>query len=441
MLDFPRSVTELIRALNRAGYEAYAVGGCVRDALLNIEPNDWDLTTSATPDQVKTVFARSRVIETGIQHGTVTVLKNGIPYEITTYRKDGAYTDHRRPDHVDFVSDLSEDLMRRDFTINAMACHPDSGIVDLFGGQEDLKKGIIRCVGAAEHRFDEDALRILRAIRFASTYDFAIDPFTAEATLRLAYTLNQVSPERIFVELKKLLCGKGVERVLTRYPEIIFTIFPELKPMQGFAQNNPHHAYDVWTHTVKTISQAPADPVYRLAMLFHDSGKPAAHSVGADGFDHFKGHPVISLKIAEKALTRMKPDKATFNQVCALIREHDLRIPATAVSVKKQLARIGVDLFEALFPVFRADLRGQNPALQDQKNASVDELERVFRQVMKQNACVSIGELKIGGKDLMALGLRGPDVGRALKTLLDMVVCEQVENDHEALLAAAKTLL
>lgn len=301
MIEFPRPVVRLIRTLNEAGYEAYAVGGCVRDALLGRQPNDWDLTTSALPEQIKACFANRRVIETGIKHGTVTVLDGGVPYEITTYRLDGAYSDHRRPDSVEFVSDLKEDLRRRDFTVNAMACHPETGVVDLFGGQDDLRAGIIRCVGEPEHRFTEDALRILRALRFASTYDFAIAPATGRAALKLAPTLQNVSPERIFVELKKLLCGKGARRVLAEYSDILFTIFPALAPMRGCAQNNPHHAYDVWTHTLIALENAPADPVYRLTMLFHDSGKPAAHTVGEDGYDHFKGHPAISRNIAEAA--------------------------------------------------------------------------------------------------------------------------------------------
>lgn len=441
MFEFPRPVTELIFALNDAGFEAYAVGGCVRDALLGIRPNDWDLTTNATPEQVKAVFARSRVIETGIKHGTVTVLKGGTPYEITTYRKDGAYSDHRRPDSVDFVGDLSEDLMRRDFTVNAMACHPKTGLVDLFGGREDLQKGVIRCVGTPDHRFDEDALRILRAVRFASTYDFDIDPATAEAALRLAPTLSNVSPERIFIEVKKMLCGKGVGRILKKYPEILFTVFPELAAMRNCVQNNPHHAYDVWTHTVITLENSPADPAYRLAMLFHDSGKPACRTTDKDGINHFKEHAAESLKITEEALMRMKPDKATLNFVLSLIREHDLRVPTEPVPVKRTMARIGTELFEALFPVLRADLRGQNPALREEKERYVDNLERVFRDMCAQNACVKIGDLAIGGKELMEVGIKGPEVGRMLKALLDLVVSEETENTKEALINAAKKLV
>lgn len=439
MIEFPRPVVRLIRTLNEAGYEAYAVGGCVRDALLGRQPNDWDLTTSALPEQIKACFANRRVIETGIKHGTVTVLDGGVPYEITTYRLDGAYSDHRRPDSVEFVSDLKEDLRRRDFTVNAMACHPETGVVDLFGGQDDLRAGVIRCVGEPEHRFTEDALRILRALRFASTYDFAIAPATGRAALKLAPTLKNVSPERIFVELKKLLCGKGARRVLAEYSDILFTIFPALAPMRGCAQNNPHHAYDVWTHTLIALENAPADPVYRLTMLFHDSGKPAAHTVGEDGYDHFKGHPAISRDITEAALFAMKSDRATMNRVLALITEHDLRIPAEPKSVRRQMARIGSDLFEALFPVFRADLLAQNPAMIPEKLRAEEALERVFREEVARNVCVKISDLAVNGRDLMALGITGPDVGRTLKTLLDKVVSEELPNEREALLAACQT--
>ena len=257
--------------------------------------------------------------------------------------------------------------------------------------------------------------------------------------MKLAPTLQNVSPERIFVELKKLLCGKGARRVLAEYSDILFTIFPALAPMRGCAQNNPHHAYDVWTHTLIALENAPADPVYRLTMLFHDSGKPAAHTVGEDGYDHFKGHPAISRDIAEAALLAMKSDRATMNRVLALITEHDLRIPAEPKSVRRQMARIGSDLFEALFPVFRADLLAQNPAMIPEKLRAEEALERVFREEVARNVCVKISDLAVNGRDLMALGITGPDVGRTLKTLLDKVVSEELPNEREALLAACQT--
>ncbi len=441
MFSFPKNVLKLINALNAKGFEAYAVGGCVRDSLLSKTPNDWDLTTNALPEQIKDCFSGYKVIDTGIRHGTVTVLAGGEPYEITTYRRDGEYSDHRRPDNVEFVSDLREDLERRDFTVNAMACHPDEGLIDLFEGQEDLQKGVIRCVGDPEKRFTEDALRILRAARFASTYDFSIESKTAEAALKLLPTLDSVSPERIFVELKKLLCGKGAERILLEYPEIVFRIFPELAPMRGFRQNNPHHAYDVWTHTVKSIANAPVDAAYRLAMLFHDSGKPQAHTVGEDGFDHFKGHPLISKDITAKALERMKPDRATYNKVLLYVAEHDLRIPTMPKNVRRQMARLGADAFGELLPIMRADLRAQNPELRAEKEAYVDAIEREYQRALAENACVKVADLQINGNDLKRMGLQGVEIGKTLGKLLDAVVCGSVENEREALLQEAERLV
>lgn len=433
MLNFPEAVKRIIRALNGAGYEAYAVGGCVRDALLNKQPNDWDLTTSALPDEIKRVFKKERVIETGIQHGTVTVLIDGEGYEITTYRIDGEYTDHRRPDTVQFVSNLKEDLMRRDFTVNAMAAHPQEGIIDLFGGQEDLKNRVIRAVGNPEMRFTEDALRILRAVRFASTYDFVIDTETADAANRLAPTLVNVSEERIFVELKKLLCGKGVERILLDYPEIIFTVLPELKPMHNLPQVNPHHAYDVWTHTVKTVAAVPAEPVYRLAMLLHDSGKPEKKTTDENGIDHFIGHLLVSRDIAEKVLLRLKSDRATIQTVTKLVLEHDLRVPEKRINIRRQISRIGKELFPMLIEVIRADFMGQNPALLEEKLSYIDALTREYKSAVEENACLTLRDMRITGRDLMALGAKGKTVGLVLEKLLDDIIREKVENATEAL--------
>ena len=440
MIRIPEDVKDIIGRLNACGFEAYAVGGCVRDALLNKEPNDWDITTDAEPEQMKSCFQGLRLIETGLKHGTLTVLKHGIGYEVTTYRVDGVYSDHRRPDSVRFVKNLAEDLARRDFTVNAMATKDGQEIIDLFGGQEDLKKGVIRCVGEASHRFDEDALRILRALRFASVYDFSIDPDTARAALDLKETLTNVSEERIFVELKKFLCGRGAERILMQLPQVIFAILPELEPMYGFAQNNPHHAYDVWTHTVKTVGAAPADPAYRLAMLFHDSGKPRAHTVDAEGIDHFKLHQLYSAEIAETCLLRLKSDTATLRQVLFLVREHDLRLPATDKAVKKQMIRLGSEGFLSLFPVFRADLLAQNPAMIPEKAAHVDELEAVAKRLLDENAVLKLSQLAVNGNDLKSVGISGRATGETLKALLDEVALNGAPNEKGSLLALAKRL-
>ena len=439
-MKIPSDVQKIIKRLEENGYEAYAVGGCVRDAILGKEPYDWDITTNASPDEMKVCFQGIRLIETGLKHGTLTVMLNGVGYEVTTYRIDGEYSDHRRPDSVEFVKDLRLDLERRDFTVNAMATRDGNEIVDLFDGQNDLKKHLIRCVGDPYKRFTEDALRILRALRFASVYDFDVDPDTANAAFELRDTLVNVSGERISVELKKLLCGKGCGRILTMYPWIIWTIFPELEPMEGLKQNNPHHAYDVWTHTVKTIVSSPADPVYRLTMLFHDSGKPRAHYVGEDGLDHFKGHPKYSVEIAEACLPRLKPDTDSFRKILLYVREHDLRVPADKKAIRREMVRLGVDAYMALFPILRADYLSQNPALIPEKAEKFGEVERLSREILESGDCVSLKDLAVGGKDMMALGFKGKEVGEVLTSLLLLVCDEKVRNEKEALLNEAQRL-
>ena len=436
-MRIPQDVQYIISRLRAGGHEAYAVGGCVRDALLGREPNDWDVTTSALPEEMKACFEGHRLIETGLKHGTLTVMLGGKGYEVTTYRVDGEYSDHRRPDSVQFVKQLALDLARRDFTVNAMATCDGEEIVDLFGGREDLACGVIRCVGRPEERFEEDALRILRALRFASAYDFEIEESTARAALGRRDTLSNVSEERIFTELKKLLCGPGAERILLTFPQIIFTVLPKLEPMYRFPQHNPHHAYDVWTHTAKTVGYAPADPIYRLTMLFHDSGKPRAHTVGVDGYDHFKLHQLYSAEIAESCLRRLKSDTHTLRRVLEMIREHDLRIPATEHAVKKQMIRLGSEAFMRLFPVFRADLLAQNPSMRAEKAAQVDALEAIAQKLLRENACLSVGQLAVDGNDLKAVGIKGRAVGEALKTLLQDVALGGLPNETTALLKRA----
>lgn len=436
----PDDVKYLIKKLEQSGYEAYAVGGCVRDSLLGIVPNDWDITTSCPPDRLKTVFGDLRLIETGLKHGTLTVLLHGAPYEVTTYRLDGQYTDHRRPDSVEFVSELKLDLERRDFTVNAMATRDGNTVVDLFDGQNDLENRVIRCVGNPYKRFDEDALRILRALRFASVYDFDIDPLTARAALELKHTLVNVSEERIFVELKKLLCGKGAERVLLKYPEVLFEFLPELRPMKGCAQNNPHHAYDVWTHTVKALAASPQDSVYRLAMLFHDAGKPGTKYTGLEGHDHFKYHQLYSVGIAESCLMRLKSDNDTLKRVMRLIKGHDLRIPLTEKAVRKQLSRLGENEFLELFPVFKADLLAQNPKYIPGKLAHIEALEALTRSVIAQKNCLTVKDLAIKGGDMRSLGITGAATGEILKLLLDEVVKRDLPNEKPALSERAASL-
>ena len=300
----PADVAALLAMLRDAGFPAYTVGGCVRDALLGITPHDWDICTSALPEQMQQVFKDLHTVETGLKHGTLTVVVNHVPYEITTFRVDGEYTDHRHPDSVSFVDNIAEDLSRRDFTVNAMAWSPDSGLVDLFDGREDLAAGVIRCVGDPALRFDEDALRVLRALRFASVYDFSIDPATDAAARKLAPSLHGVAGERIREELMKLLCGKGVGRILRAYPDVLSEIIPEIRPMVGYNQQNHHHSYDLWEHTVRAVENVPAEADFRLAMLLHDTGKPRVRTTDEHGEGHYRGHQAVSAEIAERAAAK-----------------------------------------------------------------------------------------------------------------------------------------
>lgn len=298
MMTIPQDALTILQRLNDAGEEAYVVGGCVRDALLGVTPKDWDICTSARPEEMQRIFSGMHVVETGLKHGTLTVVLHHTPYEVTTFRVDGAYTDHRHPDGVTFVTDVTMDLARRDFTVNAMAYHPVRGLVDAFGGREDLARRLIRCVGRPEARFEEDALRILRALRFASVYDFDIDPETASAIHALYPTMAQVAAERIRVELSKLLCGKGVGRILRDYSDVITFLLPELAPSVGFEQHTPYHRFDVWEHTVRAVEAVAPTEALRLTMLLHDSGKPACFTMDAQGVGHAYGHQKRSTELA-----------------------------------------------------------------------------------------------------------------------------------------------
>ena len=328
---------QAIERLRAAGHEAWIVGGCVRDVLLGRTPTDYDLTTSALPEETEAVFAGERLIETGLQHGTVTVLLEGVPLEITTYRVDGGYTDARHPDGVTFTRSLREDAARRDFTINAMAYAPGEGLQDFFGGQADLSAGVIRAVGEADRRFQEDALRILRAIRFASVLGFELDPETDAAGRRNAPLLQKISVERVFVELSKLLCGPGAGKILRAYPDILGVVLPELTPTVGFAQHNVHHCYDVYTHTAVAVDHVPPEVTLRLAALFHDLGKPATFSMGEDGQGHFYGHPKVSAALAEQILLRLRAPKRLREEVVRLVEVHDWPLSTEPRLIRRRL--------------------------------------------------------------------------------------------------------
>lgn len=434
-LSLPAPVETALRRLRDAGFSAYIVGGCVRDALLGKTPSDYDITTSALPEETATVFAGERVIETGVRHGTVTVLLGGMPLEITAFRVDGAYSDGRHPDAVSFTRSLREDLARRDFTMNAIAYHPEEGLVDCFGGQADIAAGIIRCVGTPETRFKEDALRILRAVRFSSVLGFSVEAATAQAAHACRALLTQVSAERVAAELQKLLCGKHVRAVLLAYIDILGVPVPELLPMRSFAQHNIHHIYDVWEHTAAAVEAVPPEPVLRLAALLHDIGKPGCFTLDAQNVGHFYGHAARSEEITQTVLRRLRLDNATRARVALLVREHDSLIEATPRAVRRALSRLTPPVFSQLLALKRADNLAQNPAYRS-RQTEYDRLEALAGEILAQADCLTLRDLAVRGGDLLALGIpAGPAVGAALNRLLDAVLSGAVPNERAALLA------
>ncbi len=524
MISAPEAAREAIHRLHEAGYEAYLVGGCVRDALLGRTPGDWDITTAALPEQVEAVFAGERMIETGLKHGTVTVLLDGLPLEITTFRTEAAYSDHRHPDAVAFTPSLTEDLARRDFTINAMAwtlentgdgslcstkasvfsddcitqrtvpCVPlekrgeglEDGLQDPFGGQTDLERKLIRCVGDPYKRFEEDALRILRALRFAAQLDFAIDPATADAAFALRDTLRLVSRERIAVELTKLLCGPAARRIIMEYWEILAVPLPELAPMAGLDQRSKYHCYDVLEHCAAALEAVSPEPVLRWAALLHDVGKPACFKVDEAGRGHFYGHAKAGGPIAREMLTRLRFDRDTVNRVSRLVELHDYPIdPPVEMgsegsrirnqgsgnageqilrfaqndgvgavigssaqadtlrrveerAVRKLIGKLGEEDFFRLLALKRADSLAHHPDYRH-RTAACDRLVALAREILAQPPCFTVRDLAINGNDLLSLGLpRGPEMGKTLNALLEAVLSGALPNRREALLDAAR---
>lgn len=437
-MDMPTPVKTLLRRLNSEGYEAYAVGGCVRDFLLGRDPHDWDIATAATPEQMKLCFEGLRTIDTGIKHGTISVFAEDMAVEVTSFRADGEYKDHRRPESVRFVSSLNDDLSRRDFTVNAMAVSEEGTLTDAFGGREDLAAKLIRCVGDPETRFTEDALRILRALRFASTYEFDIEQSTVRAMRKKRALLTYISGERIYEELKRLLIGPGVARVLYAFPDVLGVIIPEILPAIGLNQYNPHHDADVWAHTARSVAAVESDPALRLAMLMHDLGKPQCFTRDAEGIGHFYGHAKHSEIIAEAALSKLKADNQTRERVVRLIRIHDMRPEADAKWIKRRLKQLGEDGLRDLLKVQRADAKAQSEFQREEKLALLDECEAMLESILSEKECFSLSQLAVNGRDLLALGLRGPKIGTALEQLLHKVIDGKLPNDHDTLLIAAK---
>ena len=440
-IELPFAVRLAIEKLNAAGEEAYIVGGCVRDALRGVEPHDFDMTTSSLPERTKEIFSEYKIIETGMKHGTVTALIDGEPLEITTFRVDGEYEDHRRPSEVTFTRSLQEDVARRDFTINAMAYSPESGVMDFFGGIDDLKSGIIRAVGEPDKRFNEDALRIMRAMRFASTLDFVIDPATSESMIRNRGLLKNISAERINVELSKLLVGKGCGRILTEYAVILGEIIPEMVPSFGFDQKNHHHVYDVYAHTVKAVESCPFDRNIRMAALLHDIGKPSTFTVGDDGVGHFYGHSEVSVQLAEVILDRLRFDNDSTKEILTLIKYHDPVIEPTKATVGRWARRLGMDVLFKLLDLKAADNLAQAPQCFDRLK-TYECIRAIAREMIAENACFSLKHLAVNGGDLMKeAGFKpGKAIGETLSALLDAVICGELPNEKAVLIEKAKSL-
>lgn len=424
--------------LHGAGYEAFAVGGCVRDALLGREIHDFDICTSALPEQMARCFEDLRVIPTGLAHGTLTVLCEGEAVEVTTFRCDGAYTDHRHPQQVSFVPDVELDLARRDFTVNAMAWNAERGLIDPFGGRQDLQNKVLRCVGDPMARFEEDALRVLRALRFAARFDLAVEPTTARAMHAAAPLLRRISGERILQELRGLLAAPDPEKVLLDFADVMAVIVPELADAVGFAQNSRYHCYDVYTHCVKAACAVPSEPPVRLALLLHDCAKPQCYTE-ENGVGHFYGHATKSEQAAHEVLTRLHADNACIKRVCALIHWHDVPLKAEPAAVRRLLQRLGTQGLHQLLQVKKGDALAHHPDHQSERLQQIGRVRQLMQQILQAPVCLSVRDLAIGGEDLRALGMAaGPAMGRLLRRLLDAVIEGALPNEREALLDAAK---
>lgn len=437
----PPDVAALITRLHQHGFAAYAVGGCVRDSLRGVTPHDWDITTAATPNETAVVFADHHTVTVGAQHGTVAVMTGEQMVEITTFRTESGYADNRHPDTVTFVSDVMEDLARRDFTVNAMAYNEVEGLIDPFGGQADLTQGVLRCVGDAATRFSEDALRILRALRFAATLPLAIAPETACALHQERERLRNIAAERVAAELTKLLCGKNVLPILQEYRDVLAVTIPEITATFDFDQRNPHHCYDVYTHTLHAVAAAPPDPIVRWATLLHDIGKPHTFTVDDDGIGHFKGHAAAGAPLAEQILTRLRMSRDTVKTVTTLVETHDRRILPAKPAVKRVLNRYGEPFFRYLIAVKHADNDAHAPHATERR-AQWQAVEAVLDHVLQEDSCFSLRHLAVKGSDITALGIpAGPAVGKLLEQLLNEVMDGQIDNDRDTLLMRLQSLL
>ena len=438
-MKLPKSVESCIRRLENAGFAAYAVGGCVRDALLGIEPHDYDLCTAASPEQTQAVFADERLVLAGVKHGTVGVVTEGRVVEITTFRTEGGYADSRHPDWVRFVGRAEEDLARRDFTVNAMAWSPTRGLADPFGGQEDLNAGVLRAVGDPEIRFREDALRILRGVRFAVRFGLSVDPSTENAMFRLAPLMDKLARERVFEELCKLLPLVTAADLL-HFSPVLTAVIPELQPMVGFDQHSPHHAYDIYTHTAHVVENTPPVLHLRWAALLHDTGKVPTFTRDETGRGHFYGHAKESAAIADSVLRRLKAPTELREQTTALIGLHMNRLEPDKKVIRRWLGRLGPETMEDLLTFQKADMVSKG-VCKDSEMAQHLLLRQLVAEVQAEDSCLSLRDLAVNGNDLMALGYAGKAIGACLSRLLDAVLDERLPNDREVLLSEAQNHL
>lgn len=439
-IRLPFDVKLIIEKLRHNGYSCYAVGGCVRDSLRGIQPHDWDFTTSAPPQEIERVFADYQTVGVGKKYGTVAVIVGGELYEITTYRIDGEYSDSRHPDDVAFSDRLSDDLSRRDFTVNAMAYNDEDGLVDLYGGRQDLANGVIRCVGDPDQRFSEDALRILRALRFASTLGFTIEPETSDAILRQRKLLSDIAGERIREELLKLLCGDRADFVLRRYRSVIAVFIPELKGTFDFEQHSKHHNRDVYRHTVAAVHHIEPQPLLRVAMLFHDIGKPLAQTTDKYGAYHYRNHQKIGAAMTREILRRLCMPSAVIDEVCTLIRWHDERFQPDTVTIKRYLKQLGADVMQRLMLIQRADILAQSKYMREEKLRNLSAVSDELHRIIAAGECYNLRQLAVNGSDLLHNGFcSGVRIGEILDALLDRVIEGALPNEKEPLLLYANS--
>lgn len=434
VIKIPDYCKFIFEKLENSGFECYAVGGCVRDSIMGFEPDDWDFSTNAKPENICDIFSSYKLIEIGKKFGTICVVSENRTFEITTFRNDGAYTDNRHPDEVLFCNNIQDDLSRRDFTVNSIAYSEKTGIIDPFGGIGDIEKRIIRCTGEPIKRFSEDALRIFRAIRFSSVLGFDVEKETYDAIFTLKENLLSVHPHRIKKELIKFLCGKNVSSALLNYKEVLAVVIPEIKPMFNCEQNNPHHIYDVWTHTAKTFDFAPNDSIIRLSLLFHDSGKPIMKTTDEKGIDHFIMHPRKSKEIAYNVLSRFGFSNSVISDVSLLVRYHDERFRKKSESVKNVLRELGEDLFYKLLILSYCDVSAQSDLKRSEKFGLLEYARKEADKIISENQCYSLSQLAVKGNDLIDLGYKGKSVGKILNELLKAVIKGKIDNNKNSLI-------